>query len=124
MSVAHIHSDRLIPDASVFEVAVASAIAGRQDDTDSDIVARISDWYQRPVSSGDVAGAIDRLAERAWMVRGETFPACRLTQLGVENVGTLVGGSIRMLDRGLNLLNVSILMNFLNQTIKEANRDV
>ncbi|GGN55364.1 hypothetical protein GCM10011349_31930 [Novosphingobium indicum] len=115
--VSHIHFDRRVPDLSVFELAVANAISRQKISTDEDLQEVLSDWFQRKVRVPDVSAALDTMIAKGIVRRGdETLCEYRLTPHGIDAVTSLYGGCIRMIDRGLGLLNVSMILNLLTTT--------
>lgn len=112
VGVSQIHADRGLPDMSVFELAVVSAISHMGARSDDDIAARLSDWFLVTVRVPDVRMAAQRMVSKGWLeVERETVAGGHLTDEGLDISTTLYGGTIRMLDRGMGLLNTRILMN-------------
>lgn len=96
---------------SVFELAVAWAIGHQRLLDDAEFVETLSDWFQRSVSPDELRDALGRMTDRGWVrPGGEGLFAYRLTPKGIEYVATLVGGTIRMIDRGLGVLKVPFLL--------------
>jgi hypothetical protein len=115
--VVHIHADRRVPNLSVFELAVASAISRRVITTDEDLQEILSDWFLRQVRVPDVSAALDSMVERGIVRRGdEALSGYGLTPDGINAVTTLYGGCIRMIDRGLGLLDPTMILALLNLT--------
>jgi hypothetical protein len=112
--VSAIHQDREVPDMTVFELALISAITRNPphqgDDT---IVSSLSDWFLQPVRLPDARRAADRMVSKGWLNQGrsDAVSECLPTPDGVDSATTLYGGCIRMLDRGMGLLNVRLLSN-------------
>ncbi len=112
VGVSQIHADRGLPDMSIFELAVISAITHMGARSDDDIAARVADWFVSPVRVPDVRMAAQRMVSKGWLEAGSDNVADgRLTEEGLDITATLYGGTIRMLDRGMGLLNTRILMN-------------
>ncbi|WP_103727269.1 hypothetical protein [Novosphingobium sp. HII-3] len=117
--VIQIHADRRVPELSVFELAVASAISRQAITTDEDLQEVLSDWFLRKVRVPDVSAALDSMVERGIVRRSEeALCSYNLTPDGINAVTTLYGGCIRMIDRGLGLLNASMILSLLN--LKES----
>lgn len=115
--VIQIHADRRVPDLSVFELAVASAISRQIITSDEDLQEILSDWFLRQVRVPDVSAALESMVARGIVRRGdEALCAYGLTPDGINAVTTLYGGCIRMIDRGLGLLNPAMILSLLNLT--------
>lgn len=120
--VIQIHADRRVPDLSVFELAVASAISRQVITSDEDLQEILSDWFLRQVRVPDVSAALETMVARGIVRRGgEALYGYGLTPDGINAVTTLYGGCIRMIDRGLGLLDPSMILALLN-LIKESGR--
>jgi hypothetical protein len=120
--VIQIHADRRVPELSVFELAVASAISRQVITSDEDLQDILSDWFLRQVRVPDVSTALESMVARGIVRRGdEALCAYGLTADGINAVTTLYGGCIRMIDRGLGLLDPSMILALLNLT-KESGR--
>lgn len=112
LSLAQIHADRAVPDMTVFELALASAITRRMGaESDEEIVQLLEGWFMRPVRIPDALAALERMREKGWISHDGTLMGARLTDAGVEAVTHLYGGCIRMMDRGLGLLRVATLLS-------------
>lgn len=110
VGVSHIHADRALPEMTVFELAVASAVSRRRVGDDAEVAELLSDWFQFPVRVPDAQLALSRLAGRGWVAPGATMADALLTEAGIDAVTVLYGGAIRMLDRGMGLLHVGTLL--------------
>lgn len=115
--IIQIHADRRVPDLSVFELAVASAISRQVITTDEDLQDILSDWFLRQVRVPDVSIALESMVARGFVrPADETLCAYGLTADGINAVTTLYGGCIRMIDRGLGLLDPAMILALLNLT--------
>lgn len=99
---------------TVFELALLTAITRcRPHLGDKGIAESMSDWFLQPVTVPEIRLAMDGMIAKGWLVASpsrevhESYP----TTEGVDCATTLYGGCIRMLDRGMGLLNVRILSN-------------
>lgn len=113
MSLAHIHFDRAVPDMTVLELALASAVTRRMGaQSDEEIVQLLEDWFMRPVRAPDALAALERMREKGWISHDGTLMGAQLTDpLGIDVVTQLYGGCIGMMDRGLGLLRVGALLS-------------
>ena len=119
-NVVRMLDNRPFPDLTVFEFAVASAISRQVIATDEELQEVLSDWFLRQVRPAEVAAALDSMAMRGIVRRGDdTLCGYGLTSEGINAVATLYGGCIRMIDRGLGLLNTPMILSLLN-LIKET----
>jgi hypothetical protein len=115
--IIQIHADRRVPELSVFELAVASAISRQVITSDEDLQDILSDWFLRQVRVPDVSLALENMVERGLVRRADdTLCAYGLTSDGINAVTTLYGGCIRMIDRGLGLLDPTMILSLLNLT--------
>jgi len=115
--VIQTHADRRVPELSVFELAVASAISRQVITSDEDLQEILSDWFLRQVRVPDVSIALESMVARGIVRRGdEALCAYGLTPDGINAVTTLYDGCIRMIDRGLGLLDPSMILALLNLT--------
>jgi hypothetical protein len=99
---------------TVLELALISAITRNPfHKGDEGIVAQLSDWFLQPVRVPDARLAMDRLIANGLLTPSTTGAIydCVPTEAGIDSATTLYGGCIRMLDRGLGLLNVRLLSN-------------
>lgn len=96
--VTHIHAKRIVPELSVFELAVARAMTRPVVQDCEQIRVILSDWFLQDVRMRDIEEAMGRMAERGFL-RSEDEDACTLTEDGISAVTTLYGGCIRMIDR-------------------------
>lgn len=113
MSVTRIHAERAVPDMTVFELALASAVTRRMGATsDEEIAQLLEGWFMRPVRVPEALAALDRMRGQGWVSHDGTLMGARLTDpLGIDVVTQLYGGCIRMMDRGLGLLRVGALLS-------------
>ena len=113
MSLAQIHADRAVPDMTVFELALASAITRRMGaERDEEIVQLLEGWFMRPVRIPDALAALERMREKGWGSHdGTLIGAQRTDPVGIDVVTRLYGACIRMMDRGLGLLQVGALLS-------------
>lgn len=108
---------RPIPNLTVFEFAVASAISRQIIVTDEELQEVLSDWFLRQVRVPDVSAALQSMVARGIVRPGDaTLCGYALTSEGINVVTALYGGCIRMIDRGLGLLETSMLLSLLNLT--------
>lgn len=113
MSLAHIHFDGAVPDMTVLELALASAVTRRMGaQSDEELVQLLEDWFMRPVRAPDALAALERMREKGWISHDGTLMGAQLTDpLGIDVVTQLYGGCIGMMDRGLGLLRVGALLS-------------
>lgn len=112
--VSRIHQDRSVPELTVFEMALITAITRAAPHLGEDgIAARLSDWFLQPVRVPETRLAMDGLVRKGMLTASPTGAVhdCIPTSEGIDCVTTLYGGCIRMLDRGMGLLNVQLLSN-------------
>lgn len=113
-NIAYIHTDRALPDLSVFELAVASAISRQTIASDEDLQEVLSDWFVRSIRVPEVSKALDRMIDRGLVRRAdETLCHHSLTGDGIRVVTALYGGCIRMIHRGLGSLDLSTIHDIL-----------
>ncbi len=98
--VTHIHARRIVPELSVFELAVARAMTRPVVQDCEQIRVILSDWFLQDVRMRDIEDALCSMAERGFVRTGaEGAETCALTEDGITAVTTLYGGCIRMIDR-------------------------
>ncbi|WP_147395501.1 hypothetical protein [Altericroceibacterium spongiae] len=100
---------------SIFELVVGSALSRGTVNSEGELIDVISEWLQVPVPLGEIEQAAQRLAARGYIADG-TAPLAELalTEKGTDGVTRSYHATIRMLDRGLNLLRASMLVNIIN----------
>lgn len=112
--VLKLPQDPSVPDLTVFEMALITAITRAAPHLGEDgIAARLSDWFLQPVRVPETRLAMDGLVQKGMLEPSPTGAVheCMPTMKGIDCVTTLYGGCIRMLDRGMGLLNVRLLSN-------------
>ena len=102
------------PAAEVLDLAISVAIGRHLAASETEMFARIQDWFLRPASKAELMAAVARLLDRGWISRaGENgFDFC-LTDAGIDGTTTLSGGMIRMIDRGRGHLKTAFLLQML-----------
>lgn len=98
--VTQIHVNRLVPELSVFELAVAMAISRPALNGDDQIRAVVSDWFLQDVRVRDIEQTLEAMVSRGLAFPGgKGLGSYRLTDDGIKSVTILYGGCIRMIDR-------------------------
>lgn len=96
------------PPMTVLELALARAIMRSDPQALDQVRGTLSDWFLRSVSDADIAAALAHMEREGWMAdHNGTGPrdtaSWLLTDEGIDVVTSLYGGSIRMIDRGVEL---------------------
>lgn len=100
---------------TVLELALARAIMRSDPQALDQVRGTLSDWFLRSVSDADIAAALAHMEREGWMVDHGDGGRCDtaswlLTDEGIDVVTTLHGGSIRMIDRGVELKRLLALL--------------
>lgn len=112
---------RAVSDMSVFDLALVTAITRSPPHLgDEGLAACLADWFLQPVTVPEIRVAMDGLIARGWLIPSptRTVHECIPTMECVDHATTLYGGCIRMLDRGMGLLNVRLLSNLFDRFLK------
>lgn len=98
--VTQIHSRPLVPELSVFELAVARAMTRPLVGHGEQVHTILCDWFLQDVRVRDIEAALRSMARRGFLTAGaQGAESCALTEDGIMAVTTLYGGCIRMIDR-------------------------
>lgn len=118
--------DGPFPPMSVLELALAQALTRESPHALGDVRKTLSDWFRRSVSDADIKTALAHMERQGWMqdhgCNGpEDMRSWLLTEEGVEVVTQLYGGSIRMIDRGVDLKHLLALLDALTDNQETDN---
>lgn len=100
---------------SMFDFAVAHALGREPLNSNEELCELLSRWFQGNVKILAVAEAMDRLVEQQIATRfGVHMYQHRLTVIGADLVNFWSGVFVRIIDRGMNLIDHTILFSMLN----------
>lgn len=105
--VTHIHAHRILPELSVFVLAVARAITRSVAFDNEQIRALLSGWSLTDVTPRDIEASLTSMVAKGLVDRpAQEFRGQALTETGIGAVTTPYGGRIRMIDRAPTVFSI------------------
>lgn len=119
VSSISISPENLVADMTVFEF-LAGMVLCRHGASSSTLVAdEVSRWTERSVAVAEIFPSLTKLVSRGWaLLDGGSYV---ILQAGMDAISSFYAISLRVLDRGQNLLDVGLYMSIMKK-VEESMR--
>jgi hypothetical protein len=105
--------NQLVSDMTVFEFLAAMSLARLGPSSSSQVAKEVAQWTDHTVRAADIFPSLKSLISRGWVCSADSRYA--LEPSGLDAVAAFYAISLRVLDRGQQLLDVSIYMSLMKK---------